>query len=267
MFDQAQHTDAGATSFLPSDYLARKAERRTNLVYLTLFTIVIFGVVGAFFVTNRQWSSVKAQQESINIRYTKAAQQIEQLKALEAQKDQMLAKAALTTTLIEKAPRSLLLADLINRMPNKLSLLKLDLKSKRLSAPPPRPNTRGKPQSLAGRGSRASAKHNAGQPNEEALRPAPPRYVTTLVLIGVAPSHEQVSSYLAQLQESPLLKDVDLKFSEFTMIDNRELSKFRIDAKLRQDVDARRMDPLAAPGRAFGGGGGEVANADDREEN
>ena len=41
-------------SFLPEDYLALKAERRTNLISLTLFGLVMNSVVGAFFVNNKQ---------------------------------------------------------------------------------------------------------------------------------------------------------------------------------------------------------------------
>lgn len=257
MFQRQQPGD-GNTSFLPEDYLARITERRTNIISLTLFAIVLFGVVGAFFVTNRQWSTVKEQQESINVRYTQAAQQIEQLKTLESQKESMLAKAELTTALIEKAPRSLLLADLINRMPDKLALLEFSLTSKRIEAPRPKAAA-AQPRSMGG------ARGRPPQPDPNAQEnPAPqaPRFQTTLVLVGVAPGHEDVSQYLAQLQASPLLRDVDLKFSEFTMLKNIELIKFRIEASLNEDADARRIEPLTAD-RAdpFGGRNNAVAGA------
>ena len=42
------------SSFLPEDYLAQKTERRTNLICLTLFAIVMLGVFAAFWITNRQ---------------------------------------------------------------------------------------------------------------------------------------------------------------------------------------------------------------------
>ncbi len=259
MFQRNQSSD-GNTSFLPEDYLARITERRTNIISLSLFAIVLFGVVGAFFVTNRQWSTVKEQQESINVRYTQAAQQIEQLKTLESQKESMLAKAELTTALIEKAPRSLLLADLINRMPDKLALLEFSLTSKRIDAPRPKAAA-AQPRSMGG----ARGRPPAPDPKEKEAAPQAPRFQTTLVLVGVAPGHEDVSQYLAQLQASPLLRDVDLKFSEFTMLKNVELIKFRIEASLNDDADARRIEPLTAD-RAdpFGGQNNSVAGA--REE-
>jgi hypothetical protein len=57
MLNSSESNNEADTSFLPHDYLARKADRRTDVVCLSLFTVVLFGVVSAFFVTNRQWSS------------------------------------------------------------------------------------------------------------------------------------------------------------------------------------------------------------------
>ena len=42
------------TSFLPEDYLDQKADRRTNVVSLTLFGIVMVAVFAAFLFTNQQ---------------------------------------------------------------------------------------------------------------------------------------------------------------------------------------------------------------------
>ena len=79
MWNPLQKTSGPSSnsSFLPEDYLERKVELRTNFIYLTLFAVVIVGVVGAFFVTNRQWAEVKDHQETINIRYAQAAKDID----------------------------------------------------------------------------------------------------------------------------------------------------------------------------------------------
>jgi len=86
-FQQAQND---GVSFLPEDYIARKSETRANLLCLSLFGVVMFAVIGAFFVTNRQWLSVRREQETINKLYTKETMKIEQLKSLEEQKTEML---------------------------------------------------------------------------------------------------------------------------------------------------------------------------------
>lgn len=253
-------TDAGGSSFLPEDYIEKKTERRANLIYLTLFAVVIFSVVGAFFVTNRQWATVKSQQQAINMRYTKAAQDIELLKSLEAQKQQRMSKAELTMALIEKAPRSLLLAEIINRMPEKLTLLELELESKRIeppkaAAPSAQAGKQG-PKSLASKTGAATAKAQA--------TPRAPTFDTRLVIIGVAASNNEIASYITTLKECPLLERVELRFSESTIINNRGLSKFRIEAQLRPGADARHIEPLAAKkgdvfGADAGGGGGETS--------
>ncbi|MHC4908995.1 MAG: hypothetical protein ACYTF9_04660, partial [Planctomycetota bacterium] len=77
-------------TFLPEDYIAQKAERRTNIICIALFLVVMAGVFGAFVVTNRQWTRVKERQNEINHRYQNAAMQIEDLNELERQRDDML---------------------------------------------------------------------------------------------------------------------------------------------------------------------------------
>ena len=46
------------SSFLPDDYLEQRAERRTNLISLVLFAVVMLGVFLAFLFTNQRWSVV-----------------------------------------------------------------------------------------------------------------------------------------------------------------------------------------------------------------
>ena len=120
------------TSFLPEDYLDQKAERRTNLISLSLFGVVMVSVFAAFLVTNRQWSQVKTARGAVNEQYAQAAAQIETLNELEEQKNQMLSKARLAAALVERVPRSILLSELINRMPNRLGLVELELKEQEL---------------------------------------------------------------------------------------------------------------------------------------
>ena len=43
-----------SSSFLPEDYIARKTESRVNIMILTLFMLVMAGVVGAFLVTHKR---------------------------------------------------------------------------------------------------------------------------------------------------------------------------------------------------------------------
>jgi len=235
---------SGGASFIPEDVIAKRLERRTNAICLSLFFVVMIVVVGAFFVTNRRWEAVKDHQEAINTRYVQAAKDIEILKALEQQRSEMVQKASLTTALIERVPRSILLAEFINRMPEESTLLEFDLQSKRVkeAAPQRKVATKKKPVSLTRSPTAEEAKAEA-----EAARPRPPRYETSLVIVGAASTHQRVSEYLNALQRCDLLGAVELKYSESTIIDDQGFIKFRMEAGLLADADARRIEPLKTP--------------------
>ena len=254
MFNLRQSEKRSDATFLPEDYVSKLAERRSNTLAVSLFVIVTLGVVGAFFVTNRQWKDVKIYQQAINVRYTKAATDIEQLKVLEEQKNGLLQKAELTTALIERVPRSILLAELINRMPKRVVMLQLELKSERLDKPikPSRSEAK-KAKSLTGAKKGAKGKGGAKDAAQEPKPPvdpiaaAAPKLATTIVIVGVAPSHKDIARFVASLQECALLTGVELKYSETTVIQDREMKKFRLEVRIADSADARRIELLETP--------------------
>ncbi len=156
------------TSFLPEDYLDQMAERRTNLISLSLFAIVMVSVFAAFLVTNRQWSQVKKARASINTQYEEAAVQIERLNELEQQKNQMLSKARLAAALVERVPRSILLAELINHMPPRLGLKEFKLNSEKVLPPRPQNTRRARSGRLRGP-MRALTREEAAKQNEDPI--------------------------------------------------------------------------------------------------
>ncbi len=241
---------SGDRSFLPDDYLQRRAERRTNTIALTLFSIVSAVVVGAFLVTNRQWHDVKRYQEAINVRYAQAAKDIEQLKALEEQKKALLQKAELTTALIERVPKSILLAEITNRMPLDVTLLELELKSTRINEAPKAEDPPAKGAKTDKKKSKNPAKASRTAKGEQQDAKAvitAPKFKSKLAITGVTGSHNSVAKYVAALQECALITAVELKFSEKAVIEEREMNRFRIEAELKPDADSRRIDPLATP--------------------
>jgi len=235
------------TSFLPEDYLAKQAERRTNVISLTLFVVVMGAVFGAFLVTNRQATQIKAAQAAINAQYREAAERIEELNVLEQQKQQMLNKAELATALLERVPRSILLAEFINRMPERLSLREFELSSKQVKATVERPS--------AAKGSLAARKNKPGGPEraktrEEAMEERTieaPKYIVEVAMVGVAPTDLEVSQYISQLNAYPLLRDVTLKYSVQTEIDERTMREFRVEMRLDPNADIREISPLVVP--------------------
>ncbi len=240
-----KHYSRGATrenSFLPEDYVEQRAERRTNVISLSLFAVVMFAVFAAFLVTNRQWNTVKAQQRAINIEYTNAANDIEQLEILQEQQETMMHKAELTAALIERVPRSVLLAELINRMPDNVSMLEFTLSQeepRKRRAPTKATGTKDLKSEKGARPTKAEA-----QEGDEIIEV--PRFETELQLVGVAPTDVEVSSYIAALNGCDLLKDVTLKYSENSMVEDRMVREFRIHMKLDPAADARKIEPLLA---------------------
>ncbi len=256
MFHGRQNEKSSDATFLPEDYVSKLAERRSNAMAVSLFVIVTLGVVGAFFVTNRQWKDVKTYQQAINVRYTKAATDIEQLKVLEEQKSGLLQKAELTTALIERVPRSILLAELINRMPKRVVMLNLELKSERLDKAQNKNSSKDSKKAKSLTGAKKGVKGKAGASSKDApdakhavdpIAAAAPRLSTSIVIVGVAPTHKDIARFVAALQECELLTAVELKFSETTIIQDREMKKFRLEVKIAERADARRIELLETP--------------------
>ena len=243
-------SDSTVGSFLPEDYLQKKAERRGVFIALFLFAVVALCVVGAFFVTNRQWQNVKAKQEEINQGYATETKKIEQLKQLEAQKADMLAKAEITTALIEKVPRSILLAELINRMPSEMTLTHLDLKSKRIieaAAPTVKNPLTGQNVSLVSKNTQKAA--------EPPPKPIPPKFEFKVEITGLAATDDQIADYQSQLTRCPLLTQVEMLSSTEAIVEDVPMRKFRIDATIKPTADARNIEPLMIKRGAMHAGG------------
>jgi|GEM_PF-230932 len=233
-----------ARSFLPEDYVQSKGETRTNLIALGLFAMVMFGVVSAFIVTSRQWETVRTEKTLIEAQYDEARIRIEQLQALESQRQDMTGKAELTTALIERVPRSVLLAELVTRLPSGASINEFEMSSKRVNQAPPTPAPGAAPaiRSLSG--------NNSGQDAAPARpRVLPPRFEYTLSIRGVAETNNQIADYLRSLQQCALLEQVELEFIRNTIVENVPMRSFRIMARLRDNADARSLgvEPGAAP--------------------
>jgi hypothetical protein len=196
-------------------------------------------------VTNRQWLQVKKSQEQISGQYTQEAAKIEQLKTLEAQKAEMMEKAELTTALIERVPRSVLMAELITRMPDDITLLELSLVSKRIKeAPPPAKDAKTGPQIKT----LSTVKPVSTKPGvKDPVVPekiVPPKFEYTLHMVGVARVNNNIADYIQSLKNCPLLDGTDLKYIKEITIEKLDLRKFEIEATIRKDADARGIEPV-----------------------
>lgn len=231
--------NASGGSFLPETYVANKTQARANALGLVLFVVVMGGVVGAFLVTNQRWASVRAEQETVNALYEEEAGKIEQLKALESQRAELIAKAEITTALVDRVPRSVLLAEIVTRMPEPITLLEFELESKRVKVTPPKPAASKAAPSVRTISSKSNA---AAAKKDEPPKPQPPRFETTLQIIGVAVANNDIADFLANLKDCPLLENVEIEYIRESKMEDLELRKFRVNARIAQDADASTLD-------------------------
>src|SRR5262245_51798045 len=116
-------------SFLPEDYLERKVQWRTNIISLTLFAVVMLGLVAAFFVTNKARAEVRTMQQQVNMDFQHAADALRKLDELQQRKNDMIRKAEIAGVLVEKVPRSLILSEVVNSMPATMTLTDLQMET------------------------------------------------------------------------------------------------------------------------------------------
>jgi Tfp pilus assembly protein PilN len=244
--------DSAGGSFLPEDYVSRKADNRANILCLGLFAVVMAGVVSAFMVTNRQWEGVKKEQEAINASYEQESKKIAQLKDLESQRTSMIDRGEITTALIERTPRSMLMAQLVTTLPEGITLLNTEVKSKRLAAVVPPPEAQTQTRSLSSRASKTSSKTAKTSKTAKAEPPPPPRpqaprFESTLAITGVAGENQQIADYLAALKQSQLLEAVELVYIKEAIMADMALRRFQINAKLRVLTSTPTMIAIAEP--------------------
>ncbi|MEM1355362.1 MAG: PilN domain-containing protein [Planctomycetota bacterium] len=213
------------SSFLPEDYLERKVARRTNLICITLFLVMLAAIGGAFYVQGRQDDSTRGELTRVNLQFGERAQQLRTIEQLQSQQTQMVEKAKIVRELVERVPRSIILAEMTNAMPSSLSLLEFSLESK-LAQTAPRPRT-----ALE----RDRQQRNRRDKEEDEKVEIVPRLIF-IEIEGVAPNDTDVSAFMENLTRHPLFIDVGLEFSQEFLIEKNPMRKFRVTMRLNPDV-------------------------------
>jgi len=222
---------ATPNSFLPEDYLDRKIARRTNLICVGLFLVMIAAIGAAFYVQNRQDKGTRAELVEVNNAFTKRAEQLRQIKELQDRQQQMIEKAKVVRQLVERVPRSIILAEMVNNMPPALSLLEFELETK--ATPVARSLTAI---------DRAKAKQDKDKAKEAGKVEIVPRQVFVNIE-GIAKKENQITEFMGNLTHHPLFLAVGLEFIEQDTIDQTDLFRFRITMELNQSVLIERSAP------------------------
>jgi len=222
---------ANQLSFLPDDYLQRKAQRQSNIICAALAFVVIVTIGAAFSVTDHLNRKADRDNALVQAQYADAARQIRQVQELQDKQRKMARQAELAESLLEKVPRSYILAEITNALPAGVSLLDFVLDAKRhTAAAAPAPMT-------AFDRHRAAIDTTKGPP--PAPLPEPVVYDVTMKLTGVADTDVQVSNFIGKLSRSPLLRDVNLVISdEYTMADQK-LRRFQLEMTLDPNAEVR----------------------------
>jgi Tfp pilus assembly protein PilN len=218
--------------FVPDEYIQRKESNRANFLCLFLFGLIMAGIGATFSIIKVRQNAVEQQLKAVEAKMKNAQAQIQQLEQLQKKKDQMMQTAAVTSSLMENVPRTILLAELTNTLPGNVSLLELKMKSEE-----PR-------QSRTARGNQyAKAKQAANKPAAAEV-PKEKLLITEIEIRGIAPSDIEVASYIAGLTNSMLLKDVALVESREhrSRKDDEEFREFKLKAMLRGDIQLTKQE-------------------------
>lgn len=148
--------------------------------------------------------SASSMRAVVEQQYREAGRQIEQLKKLEDRKAGLVRKVELSADLLERVPRSHILARLTNALPSDTSLQVLVMSSVEVDVPVTKPTT--------AKEDKASAAPSKGSKSKrpEKIR----RREIQFRVNGLAMTDVQVAEYIARLTADPLFEEVNLKFSE-----------------------------------------------------
>lgn len=228
-------------SFLPDDYLERKAQRRSNALCAGLFLIVMLGMGSAFALTERSLRGIEAEYERVEKEFTDAAGRIKQVEQMQEKQRRMAHQADLTASLLEKVPRSYLIAEVTNSMPPGVSLLDFALDSKVKSVA----QVETQQAAFQKKAKSTAAKKAAAAAAESLPKGQPKNLDVTLKISGVADSDVLVAQFINRLGRSRVLRDVNLVISEEFNAKLGGDDKSRDGVKLRRFVIEMALDPTA----------------------
>ena len=216
-------------SFLPDDYLENKAQRRANVICAILFLVTMVTIGMAFTTGERSLREVEQRHTMKYQEVTTAAKRIEQFKELQEKQRTMAHQAELTASLLEKVPRSLILAKITNALPTSCSLTEFALESKKRSATPAAAS--GPKPAFATKGAQGNI---VGQVADAKV------YDVALKIAGLAPTDVQVAELLRKLKGETMFRDVNLIISDWEKGDKeQQYRKFQIEMALDPNADAQ----------------------------
>ncbi len=212
-------------NLLPQDYLARQAQRRANLMCLVLFGAVMAGVLWAAHLSERGVAKTREVYDRVNQSYLDAAKLIDQMQELEKVKQRMLDKAKLTAGLLERVPRSFLLATITNALPSGGSLRDLGLSTKRQEVV------------IAPKSGEAKSRFEQSAARAKAEATRSERTDVSIAITGLAATDVEVGKFISAMDRCPLVESVDLVYSQEKKYEQVLVREFKVILHLKVDAD------------------------------
>src|SRR5436853_1808305 len=125
----------GSMNFLPEDYVEKRQATRAAVVFIGLLLVVVGGIMGAWMWKSwREYRPVLEEEARINQEFEAAGKPIAEAQEIDHERAKMVAKAELTTTLMERVRRSAILKELTDLQPKGVNMVSLELKTKEIAA-------------------------------------------------------------------------------------------------------------------------------------
>lgn len=187
-------TASNELSFLPENYLERRYLRRVHVACGVILALAAGGILVSWKMLHTNNARVEAAFADVDARYIDAARKIEQVKRMHEKQRDVFRHAELAASLVEKVPRSNILAKITNSLPGGVSLLDLTLHST------PR----------AAEASSSSAAHKT----DADAQAKPQQFDVRMTITGIAPDDVQVAQLMTNLGKCPLFQNVNLVISD-----------------------------------------------------
>ncbi len=217
-------------NLLPEDYIKRRDQQRANVLCLILFGCVMVGVVGAAVASERKAAHARNEYEQVSSQYRQAGEMIAEMQQLESKKQQVLTKMQMASELLERVPRSYLLATLTKALPNGASLAEVKLVTALPQNNQAQPTDRNK---FKTRAAARTAKTEEDEPKAKAVKP-----LVSVEVTGVAETDVQVAQFITNMRANPLMKSVELVYSEQVEAKSISVRKFQVLMDLHSEAQA-----------------------------
>ncbi len=113
--------------FLPEEFLARKSQRRTNSLCAATFLIAALSVASGFAISDHALNQIEADHATVVLEFNFASDRAVELAGLQQSQQVVATQAALTASMLQKTPRSFIVAEITNSIPPDVTLLELSI--------------------------------------------------------------------------------------------------------------------------------------------